>query len=91
MIPMRAAPLSLAVVAALTLAAQGLDFLDHFECGIGVAAAIARAAQIVDHDLGSAPCKFKRIGAANSAASAGDNGHAAFEGNAHATQRHKAA
>jgi hypothetical protein len=42
-----------------------LDFLDNLERGIGMAGAIARAAQIVDHHLCAAAREFQRICAAN--------------------------
>jgi len=49
-------------------AASGLDFFNNLECGIGMAGAVAAAAQIVDDNLGAACSEFERIGAAKAAA-----------------------
>ena len=50
----------------------------------GVAAgAVDRAAQIVDHDLGAALGEFQRVGAAQPAACAGDDGDLAVEVDGH--------
>ena len=49
-------------------ATRRLDFLDDLERGIAVAGAVARAAEIVDHDLRTAPRELEGIGPAQAAA-----------------------
>ena len=64
-------------------AARRLDFLDDFERCVRMAGAVARAAEIVDHDLRTALCQFDRIGAAQAPARPRHDRHLAFERNRH--------
>ncbi len=65
--------------------AAGLfDFLDDLRGHVGSAGAIARSAQIVDHDLGAAPSELERVFAAQAAACAGDDGYLVLEIDGHA-------
>ena len=62
------------------LAAAGADFLHHALGGGGrAAAAVHRAAQVIDHHLGTALGQRQRMQASQAAAGAGDDGHAARE------------
>ena len=65
-------------------AAGGADLLDHARGGVALPGAVARAAEIVDHDPGAAPSELERISPAEAAAGAGDDGDAAFEADRHA-------
>ena len=66
------------------LAARRLDFRYHLLCRFRAAAgAIHRAAQIIDHHLGTATRQFQGMGAAKSAAGAGNDGDFAVKANGH--------
>jgi hypothetical protein len=66
------------------LAAGLFDFLDH---GFGrrqrAAAAVTRAAEIVDHDFGAASRQTQRMRASKTVARAGDDGDASVESDGH--------
>ena len=65
-------------------AARGADFLDDLQRGVRMAGAVTGAAEVVDDDFRAAPGEFERIGAAQAAAGAGDNGNAAVKFDRHA-------
>ena len=68
--------------------ASRLDLRHHgFGRGGGAAGAIHRAAQIVDHHLGAARGKLKRVGAAKTPARTGDNCDFAVKTNGHGSPR----
>ena len=72
------APLAIAVAAGVG------DLLHHgFRRRRVAAGAVDRAAEIVDDDLRAAPGEFERMGAAQSAAGAGDDDNLAVEANGH--------
>ena len=60
-----------------------LDFFYHLQGRVRMARAVARAAQVVDHDFRPAPRQLDRIGPAEAAAGAGDNGDFVLERNGH--------
>ncbi|MNV79877.1 hypothetical protein D3C71_1734470 [compost metagenome] len=66
------------------LAARSTDLIDHgLRSTHGTAAAVHRAAQIVDQHLGAARCQSQCMLAAQATACARHDGHTAFEINTH--------
>jgi hypothetical protein len=59
------------------------DLVDDPGRGIALAAAVGRAAEIVDDQSGAAPGQARAHSAAEAAAGAGDDGDAAFEADGH--------
>jgi len=66
------------------LATCGAYFIHHLLCRRGRPPhAMHITAQVVDHDLGAARCQQQSMLLAQTAASAGDDGHSAFEIDTH--------
>ena len=66
------------------LAAGFADFLDHgFGRGQRSAGAVARAAEIIDHDFGAAARQPQRMRASKTIARAGDDGDASVKPDCH--------
>ena len=70
-------------------ATQGGDFIDHELCRRQrTARTVARAAEVINHDFGTAPGQIKRISAAKATTGPGNDGDTIIKTQSHCKQSH---